>query len=208
MIETGRKETAVDKAYLEDLAPGQVFTSQARAVVGAGAIKRFAGEFDPQPWPFERGGAFSCLEFGSKRAPGRDWSGLRCRASTAGSSARGAWVDQNGRHGLPAADGEWDFECARGASRSAMAGLEPPHQESCAIGPTAIVRRKKWQQSVRRTPSRRVHDLPSSQGTTAVKPAGTQIPDAEVRCENRSKRRGTAAFRRYGFVSVCGIWHS
>jgi acyl dehydratase len=40
----------VDKAYLEDLAPGQVFTSQARVVVGANAIKRFAGEFDPQPW--------------------------------------------------------------------------------------------------------------------------------------------------------------
>jgi acyl dehydratase len=44
------KETAVEKAYLEDLAPGQVFTSQARVVVGADAIKRFAGEFDPQPW--------------------------------------------------------------------------------------------------------------------------------------------------------------
>lgn len=40
----------MDKAYLEDLAPGQVFTSQARVVVGANAIKRFAGEFDPQPW--------------------------------------------------------------------------------------------------------------------------------------------------------------
>ena len=40
----------MDKAYLEDLAPGQVFTSPARAVVGADAIKRFAGEFDPQPW--------------------------------------------------------------------------------------------------------------------------------------------------------------
>src|SRR5262249_55457989 len=44
------KETAVGKAYLEDLARGQVFTSQARVVVGADAIKRFAGEFDPQPW--------------------------------------------------------------------------------------------------------------------------------------------------------------
>lgn len=40
----------MDKAYLEDLAPGQVFTSPARAVVGADAIKQFAGEFDPQPW--------------------------------------------------------------------------------------------------------------------------------------------------------------
>jgi acyl dehydratase len=44
------KETAVEKAYLEDLAPGQVFTSQARVVVETDAIKRFAGEFDPQPW--------------------------------------------------------------------------------------------------------------------------------------------------------------
>src|SRR5690349_16546659 len=35
------KETAVDKAYLEDLAPGQVFTSDARTVVDADAIKRF-----------------------------------------------------------------------------------------------------------------------------------------------------------------------
>jgi acyl dehydratase len=44
------KENAVDKAYLEDLAPGQVFTSDARTVVDADAIKRFGGEFDPQPW--------------------------------------------------------------------------------------------------------------------------------------------------------------
>src|SRR4029450_6495664 len=43
------KEAAVEKAYLEDLAPGQVFTSQARIVVETDAIKRFAGEFDPQP---------------------------------------------------------------------------------------------------------------------------------------------------------------
>jgi len=40
----------VDKAFLEDLTPGQVFTSEARAVVDAGWIKRFAGEFDPQPF--------------------------------------------------------------------------------------------------------------------------------------------------------------
>ena len=40
----------MDKAYLEDLAPGQVFTSEARAVVDARSIKRFAGEFDPQPF--------------------------------------------------------------------------------------------------------------------------------------------------------------
>jgi acyl dehydratase len=48
--DTARKDTAVEKAYLEDLAPGRVFTSQARVVVEADAIKRFAGEFDPQPW--------------------------------------------------------------------------------------------------------------------------------------------------------------
>ena len=40
------KEHAVEKTFLEDLAPGQVFTSDARAVVDAPSIKRFAGEFD------------------------------------------------------------------------------------------------------------------------------------------------------------------
>jgi len=40
----------VKKAFLEDLAPGQVFTSEVRAVVDADSIKRFAGEFDPQPF--------------------------------------------------------------------------------------------------------------------------------------------------------------
>lgn len=38
------------EAFLEDLVPGQVFTSDARAIVDAGSIKRFAGEFDPQPF--------------------------------------------------------------------------------------------------------------------------------------------------------------
>lgn len=47
----------MDKAYLEDLAPGQVFTSEARAVVDAGSIKRFAGEFDPQPFHLDEASA-------------------------------------------------------------------------------------------------------------------------------------------------------
>jgi acyl dehydratase len=51
------REHAVKKAFLEDLAPGQVFTSDARAVVDAGAIKRFAGEFDPQPFHLDEAGA-------------------------------------------------------------------------------------------------------------------------------------------------------
>jgi acyl dehydratase len=51
------KEHAVKKAFLEDLAPGQVFTSDARAVVDAGAIKRFAGEFDPQPFHLDEASA-------------------------------------------------------------------------------------------------------------------------------------------------------
>jgi hypothetical protein len=33
------------------------------------------------------------------------------------------------------------------------AGFEPLHQESCPIGPTAIVRREEWQQIVRQTPA-------------------------------------------------------
>ena len=45
------------KAFLEDLAPGQVFTSEARAVVEGGAIKRFAGEFDPQPFHLDEASA-------------------------------------------------------------------------------------------------------------------------------------------------------
>jgi hypothetical protein len=63
--------------------------------------------------------------------------------------------------------------------------------------------------------------LPSPQGTTAVKPArhkflmqrgsnpaapASQSGLHRLTCECRSKWRGTAAFRGYGVVSVCGIW--
>src|SRR5260370_41912743 len=51
------KEHAVKKTFLEDLAPGQVFTSEARSVVDAGSIKRFAGEFDPQPFHLDEASA-------------------------------------------------------------------------------------------------------------------------------------------------------
>src|SRR2546429_345423 len=51
------KDHTVDQAFLEDLAPGQVFTSDARAVVDAGAIKRFASEFDPQPFHLDEASA-------------------------------------------------------------------------------------------------------------------------------------------------------
>jgi len=47
----------VDKTFLEDLAPGQVFTSDARAIVDAGSIKKFAGEFDPQPFHLDEASA-------------------------------------------------------------------------------------------------------------------------------------------------------
>ena len=47
----------MDKTFLEDLAPGQVFTSDARAVVDAGSIKKFAGEFDPQPFHLDEASA-------------------------------------------------------------------------------------------------------------------------------------------------------
>jgi len=46
----GRKETAVSKAFLEDLTPGRRFTSDARARVDASSIKQFAAEFDRQPF--------------------------------------------------------------------------------------------------------------------------------------------------------------
>jgi acyl dehydratase len=51
------RSNAVKKAFLEDLAPGQVFTSEARAVVDAGSIKRFAGEFDPQAFHLDEASA-------------------------------------------------------------------------------------------------------------------------------------------------------
>ncbi|HKF08975.1 MAG TPA: MaoC family dehydratase [Xanthobacteraceae bacterium] len=47
----------MDKTFLEDLAPGQVFTSDARAIVDAGSIKKFAGEFDPQPFHLDEASA-------------------------------------------------------------------------------------------------------------------------------------------------------
>jgi acyl dehydratase len=51
------RSNAVKKAFLEDLAPGQVFTSEVRAVVDADSIKRFAGEFDPQPFHLDEASA-------------------------------------------------------------------------------------------------------------------------------------------------------
>ena len=47
----------MEKAFLEDLAPGQVFTSDARVVVDVRAIKKFAGEFDPQPFHLDEASA-------------------------------------------------------------------------------------------------------------------------------------------------------
>jgi acyl dehydratase len=47
----------VDRTFLEDLAPGQVFTSDARAVVDAASIKRFAGEYDRQPFHLDEAAA-------------------------------------------------------------------------------------------------------------------------------------------------------
>jgi acyl dehydratase len=56
-LQAWRQENAVTKAFFEDLAPGQVFTSDARAVVDAAAIKRFAGEFDRQPFHLDEASA-------------------------------------------------------------------------------------------------------------------------------------------------------
>jgi len=52
-----------------------------------------------------------------------------------------------------------------GQTQVEITGFEPPHQESCPIGPIAIVRRKEGQQVVRRTPSRRAR---SPQGTAPM----------------------------------------
>jgi acyl dehydratase len=54
--------------YLEDLSPGMVFTSAARALDEA-AIKRFAGEFDPQPFHLDEAAASETI-FGGLAASG------------------------------------------------------------------------------------------------------------------------------------------
>jgi len=64
-----RQERAVKRAYLEDLAPGQVFTSDARAVVDAASIKRFSGEFDRQPFHLDEAAAQATF-FGEMVASG------------------------------------------------------------------------------------------------------------------------------------------
>jgi acyl dehydratase len=69
MTERVRTEMAVTKAYLEDLAPGQVFTSEARAVVDAASIKRFSGEFDRQPFHLDEAAAQTTF-FGEMVASG------------------------------------------------------------------------------------------------------------------------------------------
>ncbi|MEA2964864.1 MAG: hypothetical protein QOI46_4962 [Alphaproteobacteria bacterium] len=57
------------EAYLEDLAPGQVFTSDSRAVVDAASIKRFSGEFDRQPFHLDEAAAQTTF-FGEMVASG------------------------------------------------------------------------------------------------------------------------------------------
>jgi acyl dehydratase len=45
------------KVYLDDLAVGQVYTSDASIAVDATAIKQFAGSFDPQPFHLDESAA-------------------------------------------------------------------------------------------------------------------------------------------------------
>jgi hypothetical protein len=103
---------------------------------------------------------------------------------------------------------------------AAAGGFEPPHPESCPIGPTAIVRHEEWQQIVSQTPSRRVHDLSSPQGTTAVKPAGHKFlmqrfescrPSRPVRLQ-RVLKRTALEMPRYrdnaGMVREDGVGNS
>jgi acyl dehydratase len=47
----------VKEHYLEDYAPGQVYRGATRIVVDAAGIKRFAAEFDPQPFHLDEAAA-------------------------------------------------------------------------------------------------------------------------------------------------------
>lgn len=55
--------------FLDDLAAGQVFTSDARCRVDADAIKQFAGTYDPQPFHLDEAQARSTF-FGELVASG------------------------------------------------------------------------------------------------------------------------------------------
>src|SRR3954452_22274229 len=77
-----RTEMAVTKAYLEDLAPGQVFTSDARTVVDAASIKRFSGEFDRQPFHLDEAAAQTTF-FGEMVASGWHTNAMTMQLSVA-----------------------------------------------------------------------------------------------------------------------------
>jgi acyl dehydratase len=47
----------VKEHYLEDYAPGEVYRGATRIVVDAASIKRFAAEFDPQPFHLDEAAA-------------------------------------------------------------------------------------------------------------------------------------------------------
>jgi acyl dehydratase len=63
--------------YLEDLAPGMRFTSQPRAL-DAGQIKRFAAEYDPQPFHLDEAAAQTTF-FGALAASGWHTAALTMR---------------------------------------------------------------------------------------------------------------------------------
>jgi acyl dehydratase len=65
------------RLYLEDLAVGQKFGS-GKAVVEAGRIKSFAGEFDPQPFHLDAAAARATL-FGDLAASGWHTAALTMR---------------------------------------------------------------------------------------------------------------------------------
>lgn len=64
--------------FLEDFSPGQVFRHDGRAVVSADAIKRFAQEYDPQPFHLDETAARDSF-FGGLAASGWHTAALSMR---------------------------------------------------------------------------------------------------------------------------------
>jgi acyl dehydratase len=76
-------ETAMsEKLYLEDLHPGQTFTSHAEEITEA-AIKEFAEKFDPQPFHLDDEAAKSTL-FGGLAASGWHTAAFTMRLNVTG----------------------------------------------------------------------------------------------------------------------------
>jgi acyl dehydratase len=85
--------------YLEDLTPGMVFTSATQTLDEA-AIKRFAGEFDPQPFHLDEAAAERTI-FGGLAASGWHTASVSMRLLVASLPLAGGIIGASGELAWP-----------------------------------------------------------------------------------------------------------